>query len=87
MAVLAHRLGARRTAPATWTETLEPVADDGLNGIDQAEGIVALDPIAKERIGNPNDQGVAFAIEPEPHIAAEPECESRGADAVGYSQP
>jgi hypothetical protein len=65
----------------------EPLADDGLNGIEQAGGIVALDPIAEERIGNPNDQGVAFAVEPEAHIAAEPECESCGTDAVGYSQP
>ena len=44
---------------------------------------MAIDPIAKERVGHANDQGFARTVEPEPNISAEPEGEARGTNTFG----
>ena len=51
----------------------ERLARDRLGGLDQVAGEVALDPLAEERVGDADLQGVA--IDPEPHPLAEPEPE------------
>ena len=67
-----------------WIEICNRRPDDRLGRLDQAGGVVTLDPFAEKGVRHPDFQRIAIAAEPQPHTIAEPETKPRLAQTLGH---